>query len=280
MEKTLIRKRVTSGRLLGLTEFVEFFVRAGDGTAQTGQVPVERWHNVCWGYITSKQREPLCISSTPTLTMDPPSTATPTQEKGPPFRDSDISEPRRPEQSNPEAPKLPGGEDVDSVIVATEEPVPRIKLDPISTQLKDPEIKDFGWNAPPDRVPAPLLNGLSNDDLYTLLRRFNKVCSFLALGCDSLTATCEKQLFHVKTIQTPPTGELDLETSEDEEYSPDKLRATLERLYMTVVGLSSAYHLADLSIPEFRSLVWLPLGNILPDFGHGTNPVEQPVFVQ
>ena len=67
------------------------------------------------------------------------------------------------------------GEDAEPVILATEEPVPRVVLDPISTQLKDPEVKDFGWNTPPDRVPAPLVKGLSNDDIYTLLRRFNKV---------------------------------------------------------------------------------------------------------
>ncbi len=108
--------------------------------------------------------------------MDPgtlvsPPEQTPTQEKGPPFGNATYES----------EPAVAGsdlhhdGNGVDPVILATEEPVPRIVLAPISTQLKDPEVKDFGWNVPPDRVPAPLLNRLSNDDLYTLLRRFNKV---------------------------------------------------------------------------------------------------------
>ncbi|KIP10066.1 hypothetical protein PHLGIDRAFT_22447 [Phlebiopsis gigantea 11061_1 CR5-6] len=93
----------------------------------------------------------------------------------------------------------------------------------------DPEVKDFGWNSEPKAVPSPLVHGLSNDDLYTLVRRFNK------------------QIFHVKAVDDVP-GLLDLEVSEDEEFSPDKLRATLERLYMTViVGVAAgAKHIARL----------------------------------
>lgn len=49
---------------------------------------------------------------------------------------------------------------------------------PVSAQLKDPEVKDFGWNVSPSKVPAPVMNGISNDDLYMLLRRFNKVRFF------------------------------------------------------------------------------------------------------
>ena len=44
-----------------------------------------------------------------------------------------------------------------------------------------------------------------------------------------------QRVFHVRAIPPPPPGELDLEISENEEFSPDKLRANLERLYMTVV---------------------------------------------
>ncbi|THH33414.1 hypothetical protein EUX98_g770 [Antrodiella citrinella] len=87
----------------------------------------------------------------------------------------------------------------------------------VSLQLKDPEVKDYGWNVPPNQVPAPVLNGISNDDLYLLLRRFNK------------------QIFHVKAVSELPTGSLDLEYNPKEEFSPDKFRATLERLYMTVI---------------------------------------------
>ena len=43
-----------------------------------------------------------------------------------------------------------------------------------------------------------------------------------------------QQIFHVKAVPHDPEL-LDLEASENEEFSPDKLRAALERLYMTVV---------------------------------------------
>lgn len=37
------------------------------------------------------------------------------------------------------------------------------------------EVKDLGWNDHPDDVPAPLVGGLPNEELWTLIRRFNKV---------------------------------------------------------------------------------------------------------
>lgn len=42
-------------------------------------------------------------------------------------------------------------------------------------------------------------------------------------------------MYHVKAIEGPVPGGLDLNISEEEEFSPDKLRANFERLYMTVV---------------------------------------------
>jgi hypothetical protein len=36
------------------------------------------------------------------------------------------------------------------------------------------EVEDIGWNDHPDAVPSPIAKGLSNDDLWILLRRFNK----------------------------------------------------------------------------------------------------------
>jgi hypothetical protein len=36
----------------------------------------------------------------------------------------------------------------------------------------EPEVRDLGWN---ETAPAPLVGGLSNDELWTLIRRFNKV---------------------------------------------------------------------------------------------------------
>ncbi|OBT66141.1 hypothetical protein VE03_05167 [Pseudogymnoascus sp. 23342-1-I1] len=91
-------------------------------------------------------------------------------------------------------------------------------------------VRDLGWHDDSGSIPRPLIAGLPNDDLWVLLRRFNK------------------QIQHVKTIPTPPMDGLDLNISPIEEFSPDKLRASIERLYMTIiVGATTAVkHIARL----------------------------------
>lgn len=42
-------------------------------------------------------------------------------------------------------------------------------------------------------------------------------------------------MYHVKRIPTAPPGGLDLNIADEDDFSPDKLRANLERLYMTVI---------------------------------------------
>lgn len=37
------------------------------------------------------------------------------------------------------------------------------------------EVRDLGWNDHPTDVPMPLVGGLPNEELWTLVRRFNKV---------------------------------------------------------------------------------------------------------
>ena len=37
------------------------------------------------------------------------------------------------------------------------------------------EVKDLGWNESPSDMPKPLVGGLYNDNLWLLVRRFNKV---------------------------------------------------------------------------------------------------------
>lgn len=37
------------------------------------------------------------------------------------------------------------------------------------------EIKDLGWNEPKQMIASPLVGGLQNEDLWILIRRFNKV---------------------------------------------------------------------------------------------------------
>ncbi|ORY17777.1 hypothetical protein BCR34DRAFT_610678 [Clohesyomyces aquaticus] len=78
------------------------------------------------------------------------------------------------------------------------------------------EVVNLGWNEPGDAVANPLVGGLANDDLWVLVRRFNK------------------QMYHVKEIPNPPPGGLDLNIADEEEFSPDKLRSNIERLYMTI----------------------------------------------
>ena len=77
------------------------------------------------------------------------------------------------------------------------------------------EVRDMGWQT--KRPDDSLVGGLSNDDLWTLIRRF------------------DKQMYHVKVTEGPLLGGLDLEIADEDEFSPDKLRANVERLYMTVI---------------------------------------------
>ncbi|KAI9689787.1 MAG: hypothetical protein M1822_009669 [Bathelium mastoideum] len=82
------------------------------------------------------------------------------------------------------------------------------------------EVVDLGWKAAKHDVPEPLVARLPNDELWVLVRRFNK------------------QMYHVKEYPYPVPGNLDLQIADDEEFSPDKLRSNIERLYMTVaIGL-------------------------------------------
>lgn len=37
------------------------------------------------------------------------------------------------------------------------------------------EVQDLGWNEPESIIPAPLVGGLPNEELWKLVRRFNKV---------------------------------------------------------------------------------------------------------
>ncbi|KAL2166188.1 hypothetical protein VTG60DRAFT_3148 [Thermothelomyces hinnuleus] len=96
--------------------------------------------------------------------------------------------------------------------------------------INDSGVVDLGWNEKKEDITTPLIEGMTNEELWLLIRRFNK------------------QIYNVKATPYPPPGGLDLNIAEDEESSPDKLRANIERLYMTVgVGLLAAFkHVARL----------------------------------
>lgn len=79
------------------------------------------------------------------------------------------------------------------------------------------EVRDMGWNDHPANVPTPLVGGLPNEELWTLVRRFNK------------------QMYHVKATHDPMLAGLDLNIVDEDDFSPDKLKANIERLYMTVI---------------------------------------------
>lgn len=79
------------------------------------------------------------------------------------------------------------------------------------------EVKNIGWNKELHQVPQPVVGGLGNEELWVLIRRFNK------------------QIFEVKSIDTVPLADLDMNIAENDVFSPEKLRAQLERLYMTIV---------------------------------------------
>jgi len=56
------------------------------------------------------------------------------------------------------------------------------------TKHNTAEVEDLGWHADPHQLPEPLIGELTNEQLWTLTRRFNK------------------QLFHVKALDEPPVS--------------------------------------------------------------------------
>lgn len=94
----------------------------------------------------------------------------------------------------------------------------------------EPELEDLGWSEEP-QVPIPVLHGMKNESLWLLVRRFNK------------------QTYRVKAIEeASPKTDFDMYISNKEEFQPDKLKATFERMYVNVVVGAVAFiqHIARL----------------------------------
>jgi hypothetical protein len=104
-------------------------------------------------------------------------------------------------------------------IDGADDAVPAIAQGDIERPI-DPGLQDLGWSEDP-QVPIPVLHGMKNEDVWTLVRRFNK------------------QTYHAKKLDEPPQGGIDMNIADKDAFTPDKLRATLERLYMSV-GLGFA----------------------------------------
>jgi len=45
----------------------------------------------------------------------------------------------------------------------------------VAQQYHDEEVVDLGWNEPKELIAAPLVGGVDNEELWKLIRRFNKV---------------------------------------------------------------------------------------------------------
>lgn len=105
----------------------------------------------------------------------------------------------------------------------------------VAQQDHNLEVKDLGWNAPEARIPAPLVGGMDNEYLWLLTRRFNKVGPDTSHRRLRARTNKRQQMYHVKETTKPVPGNLDLNIADEDEFSPDKLRSTIERLYMTVV---------------------------------------------
>jgi hypothetical protein len=62
----------------------------------------------------------------------------------------------------------------------------------------EPEVRDLGWDEDPKHIPAPLVGGLQNEDLWVLVRRFNKVyraMDFLICVSNCITSRRLRQSF-------------------------------------------------------------------------------------
>ncbi|KAF5240517.1 hypothetical protein FANTH_9565 [Fusarium anthophilum] len=76
------------------------------------------------------------------------------------------------------------------------------------------EVRDVGWDNDQIQPEDYSIDGVKNEDIWLLVRRFNK------------------RVFHLKHATNHPEDEMDFNVAEEEQFSPNKLRAQIERLYM------------------------------------------------
>ncbi|KAF5656326.1 hypothetical protein FCIRC_13704 [Fusarium circinatum] len=79
------------------------------------------------------------------------------------------------------------------------------------------EVQDVGWDDGQIRPEDYAIDGIKNEDIWLLVRRFNK------------------RIFHLKHTPNYPEHEMDFNVAEEEQFSPNKLRAQIERLYMGAI---------------------------------------------
>ncbi|KAF5589340.1 hypothetical protein FPCIR_6786 [Fusarium pseudocircinatum] len=84
--------------------------------------------------------------------------------------------------------------------------------------IPDPaEVQDVGWDDDHIRPEDFAIDGVKNEDIWLLVRRFNK------------------RVFHLKHAPSHPEDEMDFNVAQEEQFSPNKLRAQIERLYMGAI---------------------------------------------
>ncbi|KAF4947767.1 hypothetical protein FGADI_10161 [Fusarium gaditjirri] len=79
------------------------------------------------------------------------------------------------------------------------------------------KVEDVGWDDDQIRPEDYAIDGIKNEDIWLLVRRFNK------------------RVFHLKHAPDHPEDEMDFNVAEEEQFSPNKLRAQIERLYMGAI---------------------------------------------
>lgn len=117
---------------------------------------------------------------------------------------------QQPSDSNPTESHALAAENAD--VVTKKDIRSADKIDP-----EDVDVQDVGWSNRDFTLSPMAIPGVPNGQLAAVIRRF------------------DNQTFHVKTINVPPLANLDMNIAEKEEFSPEKLRAHLERLYTSVI---------------------------------------------
>ena len=86
-------------------------------------------------------------------------------------------------------------------------------------------------------VNHSVVDGLSDDQLWFLLRRFEKVWPHEGVaGATCCLLTNSQEIFIVRTVSQQKSDHLDLCLSPEAKFSSKKLRSQFERLYIGVVS--------------------------------------------
>ncbi|PQE27948.1 Proteasome subunit beta type protein [Rutstroemia sp. NJR-2017a BBW] len=78
-------------------------------------------------------------------------------------------------------------------------------------------VRDIGWHRPPTEIPDPLIGGLPNGRLFSMIRRFNK------------------DVFDVRAVDLEVSRGLDLNDAWSDEHAADKITLNLQRMYLSII---------------------------------------------